>query len=156
MSDPGVLTRIMELADEYARAVADTPHCPTRLERMLATERIERARDTLTAYAAQVTAKWAEAARPVDPSAAQETWLPIETAPKDGTTVLLLVADGEHNLQDEDPGITIGSFGVEGGPEEDPTWHFAGWSWYQDYYCRGTGTPTHWQPLPAPPQETKT
>ena len=55
MSDPGVLTRIMELADEYARAVADTPHCPSRLERMLATERIERARDTLTAYAAQVT-----------------------------------------------------------------------------------------------------
>ena len=54
MSDPGVLTRIMELADEYARAVADTPHGPSRLERMLATERIERARDTLTAYAAQV------------------------------------------------------------------------------------------------------
>lgn len=82
------------------------------------------------------------------PEAAGQAWLSIETAPKDGTCVLLLVADGEHPLQDEDPSVTIGSYGVEGGPAEDPTWHFPGWSWHQDCYCRGIGNPIGWLPLP--------
>ena len=37
----------MELADAYASAVAATPHMPTPLERKLAVERIERARNAL-------------------------------------------------------------------------------------------------------------
>ena len=39
----------MELADAYASAVAATPHMPTPLERKLAVERIERARNALEA-----------------------------------------------------------------------------------------------------------
>ena len=39
----------MELADAYASAVAATPHMPTPLERNIAVERIERARNALEA-----------------------------------------------------------------------------------------------------------
>ena len=39
----------MELADAYASAVAATPNLPTPLERKLAVERIERARNALEA-----------------------------------------------------------------------------------------------------------
>lgn len=77
------------------------------------------------------------------------SWLPMSTAPLNGDAVLLLIEDGEHPLQDESPSVTIGSYGVEGGPEEDPTWNFAGWSWHHDCYCRGSGTPIGWMPLPT-------
>lgn len=69
-------------------------------------------------------------------------------APTDGQSVLLLVQDVDHPLQDENPSMTIGSYGVEGGPIDDPTWNFAGWSWHHDCYCRGSGTPIGWMPLP--------
>ena len=59
-------------------------------------------------------------------------WQPIETAPKDGTVVLLGRADYypksgywvEHEFQD---------------------W----WGWDRDRAC----PPTHWMPLPEPPQD---
>lgn len=79
--------------------------------------------------------------------ALDEGWQPMGTAPKDGDSVLLLIEGGEHPLQDENPSVSIGAFGVHGGPEEDPTWDFAGWSWQQDCYCRGTGTPIGWMPM---------
>lgn len=78
-------------------------------------------------------------------------WQPIETAPKDGTSVLLLIGDADHALHDDTYAVSIGSYGVEGGPEYDPTWNFAGWCWTHDHYTRGEGTPTHWMPLPLPP-----
>lgn len=83
---------------------------------------------------------------------ARVTWQPIETAPKDGTILLLQVEDAEHPFEDESVTITIGSFGVEGGPDADPTWHFAGWSWHHDCYCRGSGTPTYWM---LPPERVQ-
>lgn len=76
-------------------------------------------------------------------------WRPISTAPLDGSTVLLLIDSPEHALNDDLYSVSIGSYGVDGGPENDPTWHFAGWDWCHDSYCRGGGTPTHWMPLPA-------
>ena len=75
-------------------------------------------------------------------------FLPMNSAPKDGTSVLLLIDGGEHPLSDDNPSVTIGSYGVAGGPEEDPTWTFAGWCWHQDCYCRGSGVPIGWLPLP--------
>lgn len=87
---------------------------------------------------------------PQEPTVSQavpEGWLPMTNAPTDGTCVRLLIEGGEHPMQDETPSISIGSYGVEGGPEEDPTWHFVGWSWHQDCYCRGTGEPVGWLPL---------
>lgn len=82
------------------------------------------------------------------------TWQPIESAPKDGTSVLLLIdpQDSAHSLHDDSFVVSIGSYGVEGGAEVDPTWCFAGWSWSHDEYVRGKGTPTHWMPLPGPPR----
>ena len=75
-------------------------------------------------------------------------WRPIETAPKDGSSVLLLVEDSDYPLEDERATATIGAYGTEGGTEFDQTWNFAGWDWCQDRYVRVNGTPTHWMPLP--------
>ena len=76
-------------------------------------------------------------------------WRPIETAPKDGSSVLLLVEDSDYPLEDERATATIGAYGTEGGTEFDQTWNFAGWDWCQDRYVRVNGTPTHWMPLPS-------
>jgi hypothetical protein len=59
-------------------------------------------------------------------------WQPIETAPKDGTRVLTFGPDR----------IVTAYFdpGVRGHEREFP----AGW--------RGAFEPTHWMPLPAPPE----
>jgi hypothetical protein len=78
-------------------------------------------------------------------------WRPMETAPRDGTAVLLFIEDAEHPFEDESTTVSIGSYGVEGGPEQDPTWSFAGWCWQQDCYCRGAGRPIGWMPRPAAP-----
>lgn len=53
-------------------------------------------------------------------------WQPIETAPKDGATILLLCTSG---------GIADGCWDIR-----DESWNYA----YLD--------PTHWQPLPAAPK----
>ena len=64
----------------------------------------------------------------------QDNWQPIETAPKDGTDVILW----DPAL---DVGVTIGS-----------------WSDYKksgDWWMEGeqvTGFPSHWMPLPEPPK----
>ena len=68
-------------------------------------------------------------------------WQPIDTAPKDGTEILVY-------------GIATGELG---GVHEKPetwkvSWFFKNWS-----LCGGEGyvvwvdSPTHWMPLPAPP-----
>jgi hypothetical protein len=85
-----------------------------------------------------------ERSTPAEP----QGWLSMDSAPKDGTCVLLRIEGGEHPMQDDDPSVSIGSYDTEGGPEEDPTWNFTGWTWHQDCYCRGTGTVTGWLPLP--------
>ena len=76
-------------------------------------------------------------------------WRPMATAPTDGACVLLLIDNPDHPLEDENPAISLGSYGVFGGPEEDPHWCFAGWDWSFDSYRRGEGTPIGWMPLPS-------
>jgi hypothetical protein len=64
-------------------------------------------------------------------------WRPIETAPKDGTHILLSA-----------PGrVTCGEWIVPNGPDwdDEPLWG----SW--DGNFSEENPPTHWQPLPAPP-----
>lgn len=59
-------------------------------------------------------------------------WKPIETAPKDGTPLLL--------------------FGIYPGDQQPLWWVTGGW---QNGRFRGdyaTPPPTHWLPLPAPPK----
>ena len=72
-------------------------------------------------------------------------WRPIETAPRDGTYVLLWT-----------PGFNvprIGSFRVDDGfsGNESPLWLDDS---YDDFSCGYASTPlsaTHWMPLPPPP-----
>lgn len=62
-------------------------------------------------------------------------WQPIETAPRDGTRIL---GYDDSGLSDAG-GIAIIRWSVEG-----QLW----WDETLDLF-----TPTHWQPLPTPPQE---
>lgn len=93
------------------------------------------------------------------PAASGEVgWQPIESAPKDGTLVLLLVDysgdDADHWIDDRADGTsrTIGHNNDDNvGPDEAQGWQFAGWCWTHDHYVEGRGRPTYWRPLPEPP-----
>lgn len=76
--------------------------------------------------------------------------LPIETAPKNGTMLRLLVDytdEGENPLEDEHHAWTIG-FNQLSDTEED-VWEFAGWSWEQDCFSAGVGKVIGWLPFHA-------
>jgi len=76
-------------------------------------------------------------------------WQPIETAPKDGTWVLLFVP---AEIPDEDRGrhICAGQWSDQlNGRTAPPRWMFA---WFDGGYYGYAGPPTHWMPLPEPPQ----
>ena len=86
-----------------------------------------------------------QAAPVQEPSA----WLPMDTAPKDGTHVFLQVEFEDHAMEDGPTRQqTIGSNTSEndGGPDE---WQFAGWDWVHDRYTQGVGTPVSWLPKTA-------
>ncbi|MGE4460617.1 MAG: hypothetical protein AB7D31_15335 [Stenotrophomonas sp.] len=71
---------------------------------------------------------------------------PMETAPRDGTLVRLLV-DFDDNATDDGPGPhwTIGANTVEHDGEDE--WKFAGWDWNFDEFTAGDGKPVGWLPL---------
>jgi hypothetical protein len=61
-------------------------------------------------------------------------WQPIETAPKDGTRVILCAVDGNY------PRVAEGYYQRDG------------WHWSTDENWRDSEmAPTHWMPLPVPP-----
>lgn len=66
--------------------------------------------------------------------AALLVWQPIDTAPRDGTDIL--VADHEA--------VTSAFWGVHN-PDVSPRLHRYGWVGQVDF------APTHWMPLPKPP-----
>ena len=80
-------------------------------------------------------------------------WKPIETAPKDGEAVLLYKPNermvGEY--------ILTGYWGEW--PEEEECWLPSGGGGPLGYHSKVTGTPqgypTHWMPLPTPPQDDR-
>lgn len=80
------------------------------------------------------------------------TWQPIETAPKDGTLLILMVdadidsEDSSHPTENELSYRTIGSNNLD--HDGDDLWRFAGWCWQHDHWVEGRGSPTHWQPMP--------
>jgi hypothetical protein len=89
---------------------------------------------------AAVLAKIASGQEPV-------VWLPMETAPKDGTIVRLLVQFTERSLEDSElPQATIGA-NYSHNTQEDQDWQFAGWSWTGDCFSEGEGTALGWLPL---------
>jgi len=70
-------------------------------------------------------------------------WSPIESAPKDGRKVVLWIV-----MPDDDPYVVSVC--------EGRGWSEADIGWWDDTRQRWDatigGTPTHWQPLPEPPQ----
>lgn len=75
-------------------------------------------------------------------------WQDIETAPKDGTKLILVGEPHAHFYDSEDRCWTYGEVGVECVGEG---YFFAG------LWQRNGGTfknPTHWMPLPSPPKPT--
>lgn len=85
---------------------------------------------------------------------------PIDTAPRDGTIVILWVdysydgpaGDrlGEHPLFDSANELipTIGHNNYDNDGED--RWLLAGWDWCHDQYTQGRGTPVLWEPFPQP------
>lgn len=68
------------------------------------------------------------------------TWRPIETAPKDGTQILILLSGGD---------IIVGPAPIEMTKQERIRFARQGeWPDYKRFSA------THWQPLPPPPKET--
>lgn len=69
-------------------------------------------------------------------------WQPIETAPKDGFSVLISFDGivGEAHYYDQD--------------NEHEGWYWAQEHW-TDAHVSGPVYPTHWMPLPAPPEVTR-
>lgn len=80
-------------------------------------------------------------------------WKPIETAPRDGTTILLC------DFLEEDIELRGPFFGWWVGDDDAP-WNFV---WVGDHngraclqaigYFLAEDPPTHWMPLPEPPKE---
>ena len=77
------------------------------------------------------------------------TWQPIETAPRDGTWILLMggeIVYGWHSPSV--PPMVVGQYTTHlNGQEVEPHWQFA---WYDGGYYGEYENPTHWMPLPAP------
>ena len=79
-------------------------------------------------------------------------WQPIETAPRDGTPILVWAR---------------WDWAAMGDPSDEPAWRVAVWggaSWHEcEAFCSVTDNPywdlavepTHWAPLPAVPTEPK-
>lgn len=69
-------------------------------------------------------------------------WQPIETAPRDGSWVLLTGGDIDYGWDGENkPPLVVGQY-VNGG------WQFA---WYDSGHYGEYKHPSHWMPLPATP-----
>lgn len=95
------------------------------------------------------------AATNIDWAKAKEVlgWRTMESAPRDGTLLLLLIApddDCENPLDDvAGPSRTIGFNNLDHDGED--VWKLAGWCWSHDRFTEGAGTPCAWQPVPEVP-----
>jgi len=105
---------------------------------------------TLLEAAALIREQHAALAAP-QPNAAADGWMPIETAPKDGTEIDLFSRHG-HREAGAAWGLPPHECG-EMGRYCDSEWHDYEPGWVTDFW--GEPQPdsefTHWRPLPAPP-----
>jgi len=84
-------------------------------------------------------------------------WQPIETAPKDGTSILLhnniaLGIKGKKAKECDDTNTVVGAWWANEGEEEEGEW-ICYMSMVRDPNC--PFDPTHWMPLPNPPKQEK-
>lgn len=77
-------------------------------------------------------------------------WRPIETAPKDGTWVLLFGGRISYGWDGDEPPAVVSAqwTGYLNGSIAEPRWQFA---WYDGGYYGTYDGPTHWMPMPEPP-----
>jgi hypothetical protein len=73
-------------------------------------------------------------------------WQPIETAPKDRLTNVLLWFPYDGKYPEKCEGFCF--IGIWGYPGEDDDI-----CWIDPYDCDKLGDPTHWMPLPNPPSD---
>lgn len=74
--------------------------------------------------------------------------LPMNTAPRDGTMLRLLVqfeAEGNPTEDTIFPAWTIGHNDRDNTGDEE--WQIAGWCWSHDHYTEGKGEPVGWLPM---------
>ena len=71
-------------------------------------------------------------------------WNPVETAPKDGIMLRLLVRFTDNATEDSEECVTIGFNSLEDSLED--SWFIAGWNWQQDCFTEGIGEVIGWLP----------
>ena len=106
-------------------------------------------------YCAYSDCRWNNSAIPVKPATAAQpqTWRAMDSAPKDGTMVRLLVdyssEDACNPLEDAKLAQTIGA-NTDNNTGDAQGWLIAGWSWEQDCFTQGKGNPIGWLPFQYP------
>lgn len=96
---------------------------------------------------------------------AEAQWMPIETAPKDGTEIILFGPYPENDTGHPTRRVTAGFWYVpeppmigdcggecrcpEYGEPDDPQWASMDGGFTAEW------PPTHWMPLPSPPEEDR-
>ena len=75
-------------------------------------------------------------------------WQPIETAPKDGTWVLVFGNVCDESWREISVAVAQYTNELNGGTTE---WHWQ-FAWYDGGYYGIVDDVTHWMPLPEPPQ----
>ena len=84
-------------------------------------------------------------------------WLPITTAPKDGTPILVYEKPGEY-AEEGDTGIYLVQWRAfiihYPGCHPIEAWCVPGSDQDEQGGCFTIDNPTHWMPLPKPPKET--
>ncbi len=99
--------------------------------------------------------------RAAPPTAQAEGWMPIETAPKDGTHILLHAPACEHEGAPVQARTTYGHWRA---PSDTPSIKYQDgfapepeWEDFEPFWASWDGgfteehPPTHWMPLPPPP-----
>mgnify|MGYP003442310506 CR=1 FL=1 len=74
----------------------------------------------------------------------RDEWQPIETAPKDGTEVILFTSHNGCEIVESFDAVQIG-YWDEGNSTACIFFRLPSWR------CKKIGEPTHWMPLPTPP-----
>ena len=80
------------------------------------------------------------------------SWQPIESAPKDGTAVVLYTPPGEYTVNFRTKEKKLSEPKVGEGLMLSDEWHWANDSCSCCYGPIYPVQPTHWMPLPEPPK----
>lgn len=89
-------------------------------------------------------------------------WQPIETAPKDGTPILIFQPSGQRNSYMPIDALKEGEFTYRWDDPrllwfDDARWAIGYWRPYPNggwgNRNSATVTPSHWMPLPTPPEQ---